>query len=95
MPPLPIGQLSSNRRVRSTDWREVYFAAVLEGDPYYALIKIESARSVMQQRLLALQSKSNAAADELRDLHCALTYLQILFLCLKESASDARQSANV
>ena len=90
MPSLPMGQLSSNRRVRTSDWREVYFTAVLEGDPYYALTKIESARSVMQQRLLALQSKSEVAGDELGDLHCALTYLQILFLYLRDSVSDAR-----
>jgi len=94
MPSFPTRQLSSQRRVRVSDWREIYFAAVLEGDPHSALTKIESARSVMQDRLLDLQSKVDVSADELRDLHSALTYLQILFSYLEESGSSARLPAS-
>lgn len=83
----------SPRRRPIGDWREVYFAAVLETDGRHAMLKILSARKAMQDRLLELQVAASISPDELRDLQSALTYLDILFSYLEESASAERLSA--
>jgi hypothetical protein len=72
------------RRSTTSNWRDIYFAAVLESDDKRALAKIQFARNVLQDRLLELQSLSNSPIDELRDLHSALTYLEILFYWVTE-----------
>ncbi len=82
----------SSRRRRSGDWREAYFAAVLETDGCHAMLKILSARKTMQDRLLELRAASTISPEELRDLHSALTYLDILFSYLEQSASAEQSS---
>ena len=75
------------------DWREAYFAAVLETDGRHAMLKILSARKAMQDRAMELGTASSISPDELRDLHSALTYLDILLSYLEGSASAERLSA--
>lgn len=84
---------STSRRRAIGDWRASYFAAVLETDAQHAMLKILSARKAMQDRLIELQTASVASPDESRDLQSALTYLEILFSYLQESAAAARLSA--
>jgi hypothetical protein len=81
------------RRTATSNWRDVYFAAVLESDRKRALVKIESARKVLSGRLLELQSAPRPSSDELRDLNSALTYLDILFSCIAEDPPGARMAA--
>jgi len=68
----------------TTNWRDMYFAAVLESDPQRALLKIVSARKALQRRLDELRSSCLETGDELRDLQCALMYLEILFVHIEE-----------
>ncbi len=88
-----ISARHGNPRRPLGDWRDAYFAAVLETDGCHAMLKISSARKTMQDRLLELRAASTCSPDELRDLHSALTYLDILFSYLEESASAERLSA--
>lgn len=81
------------RRAKTSNWRDIYFAAVLESNEKRALTKIQSARMVLQDRLLELQSVPDARADELRDLHSAMTYLDILFSCIAENRPGSRMAA--
>jgi hypothetical protein len=81
------------RRTKTSNWRDVYFAAVLESNERRALAKIQAAGKVLQDRLLELQSVANAPVDELRDLQSALTYLDILFTCIAENHPGTRMAA--
>lgn len=81
------------RPAATSNWRDIYFAAVLESDRKPALVKIESAREILSGRLLELQSAPCASCDELRDLSSALTYLDILFSCIAEDSPGARMAA--
>ncbi len=83
---------STSRRRAIGDWRASYFAAVLETDAQHAMLKILSARKA-KDRLIELQTASVASPDESRDLQSALTYLEILFSYVEESAAAARLSA--
>jgi len=85
--------MPSARRSRTSNWRDVYFAAVLESDGKRALAKIQFARKFLRIRLLELQSASDGRADELRDLHSAMTYLDILFSCIADNCPGSRMAA--
>lgn len=65
-------------RLDARGWYQLYFAAVTEGNERRAVLQIDRARRVMQDRLLELRSAKGADGGELQDLNNALTYLAIL-----------------
>jgi len=81
---------SSERHNKTSNWRDIYFAAVLESNEKRALVKIQSARAVLQDRLLEMQSVPDTRPDELRDLNSAMIYLDILFSCIAENCPGSR-----
>jgi hypothetical protein len=85
--------LPPTRRNITSNWLDIYFAAVLESDDKLALAKIQTARKVLQDRLLELHSVPNSPIDEQRDLHSALTYLEILFFWITEDPPGTRMAA--
>ena len=84
---------SPARQTKTSNWRDVYFAAVLESNEKRALAKIQFARRVLGDRLLALQSALDGRAYELRDLNSAMTYLDILFSCIAENCLGSHMAA--
>ena len=70
----------------TANWRDLYFAAVLESDQQRALMKIVLARKVLHTRIDELQCCSPESGDEVRDLHCALMYLEILLIHIEEGS---------
>lgn len=65
-------------RLNASGWYQLYFAAVTEGNERRAVVQIDRARRVMQDRLVELRSAKGADGGELQDLNNALTYLAIL-----------------
>jgi len=63
----------------SPTWYHSYFSAILETNQNRAVVKIERARTSVQNRIIELQfGKTPTQAREIQDLNNALTYLQIL-----------------
>lgn len=65
-------------RLDARGWYQLYFAAVTEGNESRAVLQIDRARRVMQDRLLELRRAKVADGGEVQDLNNALTYLAIL-----------------
>ena len=65
-------------RLDASGWYQLYFAAVTEGNESRAVLQIDRARRVMQDRLAELRSAKGGDGGELQDLNNALTYLAIL-----------------
>lgn len=71
-------QSSHPSRLNASGWYQLYFAAVTEGNEGRAVLQIDRARRVMQDRLVELRGAKGADGGELQDLNNALTYLAIL-----------------
>ena len=93
MPSPQTRLMPSKRRTRNPNWRDIYFAAVLESNERRALAKIQFARKVLTNRLIELQSCTTIPVEELRDLHSAVTYLDILFSCIAEDPPGNHMAA--
>lgn len=71
-------QSARTSRLDTSGWYRLYFAAVTEGNESRAVLQIDRARRVMQDRLVELRSARGTDGGELQDLNNALTYLAIL-----------------
>jgi len=63
---------------KSSSWYQIYFAAVVESDPYKALFQMESAQKAMQDRIIELHRTPFSSTGEMEDLKSAMNYLGLL-----------------
>ena len=60
------------------EWYKTYLSAVLEADEQKALIQLERAINILQDRLVRLRRNPSENPQEVQDLNSALTYLRLL-----------------